>query len=426
MKMRLFGALLPAASALALASPVLAQGVSIAISCGAVGAELQFCSEGAEAWARETGNTVEIVSTPNSSTERLALYQQNLGAGVGNIDVLQVDVVWPGLLGDHLVDLKEYFDEQVTAGHFQQLIANNTVDGRLVAMPWFIDAGLLYYRADLLQKYGLEPPLTWADMVEAARTIQEGERAEGNDRFWGYVWQGRAYEGLTCNALEWISSFNGGTIVGEDGKITINNPRAIEAVDLAASWVGDISPDGVLNYDEEAARGVFQSGNAAFMRNWPYAWALSNSPDSPVNGKVGVLSLPKGGEDGKSTGVLGGWQLAVSKYSDNVEVAVDLVRYLTGFAEQKRRAIEGSFNPTLSALYDDPEILAANPFMGELKETFVNAIARPSGVTGGKYNEASSAFWNAVHATLSGNGDAASNLAALERDLIRLSRGGRW
>jgi trehalose/maltose transport system substrate-binding protein len=182
----------------------------------------------------------------------------------------------------------------------------------------------------------------------------------------------------------------------------------------------------VLNYAEEESRGVFQSGNAVFMRNWPYAWALGNAPDSPITGKIGVSQLPKGGEDGKHTGVLGGWQLAVSKYSQNAELAVDLVRHLTSADEQKRRAIEGSYNPTIAALYQDEEILAATPFFGALYETFTNAVARPSRVTGEKYNQVSSEFFNAVHAVLSGKTDAASSLEALEGRLDRLSRGGRW
>ena len=110
----------------------------------------------------------------------------------------------------------------------------------------------------------------------------------------GYVWQGRAYEGLTCNGIEWVASFGGGTIVEPDGKISINNPQAAAALNPAKSWIGTISPEGVLNYAEEEARGVFQSGNAVFMRNWPYAWALANAADSPVKDKVGIAVLPQG------------------------------------------------------------------------------------------------------------------------------------
>jgi trehalose/maltose transport system substrate-binding protein len=417
-------ACLAVGASLAFGAP--AQAATVSISCGAVGAELELCRTGAEVWAEMTGNEVNIVSTPNSATERLALYQQMLGARAGDIDVYQIDVIWPGLLGGHFIDLDEHFDQETLDLHFQPIVENNTVEDRLVAMPWFTDAGILYYRTDLLEKYGRPVPTTWTELTETARVIQDGERAEGKSRFWGFVWQGRAYEGLTCNALEWIDSFNGGTIVAPDGEITVSNPAAVEAVDLAASWVGTISPNGVLNYSEEEARGVFQSGNAAFMRNWPYAWALGNSPDSPIAGLIGVAALPRGGDDGKHSGTLGGWQLAVSRYSDNVEAAIDLVRYLTSPEEQKRRAVVGSYNPTIAALYEDPEVLDASPFFGDLYGTFVNAVARPSAVTGERYNEMSSAFWNAVHRTLSGNGNAATNLAELEVELIRLSRGGRW
>lgn len=396
---------------------------SVTISCGAVGQELQLCKEGAAAWSEKTGNTVNVISTPNSATERLALYQQILGAGAGDIDVYQIDVIWPGILGNHFVDLTPYMDGAEKA-HFDAIVANNTLNGKLLAMPWFTDAGVLYYRRDLLDKYGVAVPGTWQELTAAAKTIQDGERAAGNSKFWGYVWQGRAYEGLTVDALEWVVSFNGGNVVEPDGTISINNPMAVEALKLAASWVGTISPEGVLSYAEEEARGVFQSGNAAFMRNWPYAWSLGNSADSPIKDKIGVAALPKGGPDGRSAAGLGGWQLAVSKYSKNPDLAADLVKYLTSYEEQKRRAIEGSYNPTIAALYQDPDVLAANPFFGSLYDTFVNATPRPSTVTGTKYNRVSKEFWTAVHQTLSGSVPAEKALATLERKLKQVARKG--
>ncbi len=403
-----------------------AQAATISISCGAVGLELELCQEGANAWAEESGNQVNVISTPNSATERLALYQQILAAGSADIDVFQIDVIWPGILASHFIDLSEHVDQEQVDQHFPAIVANNTVEDALVAMPWFTDAGLLYYRTDLLEKYGKEPPTTWQELTEIAKEIQDGERAEGNDKMLGFVFQGKAYEGLTCDALEWVDSFGGGTIVADDGSITINNEKAAAALDLAATWIGEITPEGVLNYAEEESRGVFQSGNAVFMRNWPYAWALGNAPDSPIAGKIGVDQLPKGGADGKHTGALGGWQLAVSRYSQNAEAAVDLVRYLTSLEEQKRRAIKGAYNPTIAALYQDEEVLEATPFFGELYDTFTSAVARPSKVTGAKYNQVSSEFYNAVHEVLSGKTDAASSLEALESKLDRLSRGGRW
>jgi len=401
------------------------QGATLSISCGALGQELELCREGATAWAEQTGNKVNVVSTPNSTTERLALYQQLLASGADDVDVFQIDVIWPGILGNHFIDLLPY-SKGAEKAHFPAIIENNTIDGKLVAMPWRTDAGVLYYRQDLLDKYGFEPPTTWQQLKESARTIQDKEREVGNDKLWGFIWQGRAYEGLTCDALEWIASYHGGSVVESDGSVSINNDNAIEALKMAASWIGTISPQGVLNYAEEEARGVFQSGNAVFMRNWPYAWSLAQSPDSPVKGKVGVVALPKGGEDGRHVGTLGGWQLAVSKYSKQPEQAADLVMYLTSRGEQKRRAIKGSYNPTIVDLYEDPDVLEANPFFGSLYNTFANGVPRPSSVTGASYNQVSSAFWNAVHNVLAGRDPADESLLELQTRLMRLSRGGRW
>ena len=407
------------------ARPAAAQG-TVSVACGSVGAEFDLCKTGAEAWSKKTGNQVKVVSVPKDSNEQLALFQQLLSQKSGEIDVIRIDVVWPGLLAQHLVDLSKEVPKDVIAQHFPAIIEANTVGGKLVALPAFTDAGLLYYRKDLLEKYGRKPPTTWQDLTESAKIVQDGERKAGNDKLQGIVFQGRAYEGLTCNGLEWVDSFGGGTIVDGKGKVTINNPKAVAAVKLAASWIKSIAPEGVLNYAEEEARGAFQSGNAVFMRNWPYAWALSQAPDSPTKGKVGVSALPKGGPDGKNTGTLGGWNWAVNKYSKNTKAAVDLAKYLTSPEEQKRAAIEVSFNPTIPALYKDKDILAKNPFIGELLSTFTNAVARPSRVTGSKYNQVSSEFWNAVHETLSGKSQAEESLAKLEKTLTRLSRNGKW
>ncbi len=157
-------------------APPARAGVSLALSCGAVGIEARLCREGAEAWARETGNHVELISTPAGSTERLALYQQLLAARSGDIDVLQIDVVWPGILAQHLLDLSGSLEDAGRAAHFPAIIENNTVDGRLVAMPWFTDAGVLYSRRDLLEKYGLPLPETWQELTDD-RPPRPGRRA---------------------------------------------------------------------------------------------------------------------------------------------------------------------------------------------------------------------------------------------------------
>jgi trehalose/maltose transport system substrate-binding protein len=400
--------------------------VTVSIACSSLGVELELCQEGANAWAKQTGNMVKLVATPADANERLALFQQLLAAGSADIDVFQIDVVWPGTLASHFIDLKQYIPVEELNDHFNALIANDTVEGRLVAAPFFVDAGLLYYRQDLLDKHGMKPPRDWAELTQTAKAIVDAERAS-NGKLQGFVWQGRAYEGLTCNSIEWVASFGGGNIVEADGKISINNPQAAAAINLAKSWIGTISPEGVLNYAEEDARGVFQSGNAVFMRNWPYAWALANAPDSPVKGKVGIALLPQGsGQGARHAAALGGQHLAVSKYSANPKEAADLVRYLTSAVEQKRRALKGSFNPTHKSLYGDQELLAALPFLKDFEAILENAVARPSTVTGASYNRVSSEYVRAVHNSLSGQGTAEENLANLEKSLQRVSRGGRW
>ncbi|MBI1293487.1 extracellular solute-binding protein [bacterium] len=370
-----------------------------------------YCNE-------QTGINVEVVSGPESATDRLALYLQFFGAGSGDIDVMQIDVIWPGILAEHLIDLTPYVDN--LEDHFPAIVQNNTVDGSLVGIPWFTDAGLLYYRADLLEKYGYDgPPSTWSQLTEMAGAIQEGERGEGLSDFWGFVWQGNAYEGLTCDALEWQYSFGGGQIVEPDGTISINNPNAIAAFELAASWVGNISPSGVTTYQEEEARNVWQTGNAAFMRNWPYAYSLGQGEDSAIAGNFDVTVLPAGDiEGGQGAATLGGWQMAVSAYSENQDAAGRWAACMASDPEaQKIRATIGSSLPTIQSLYEDADILEARPFFGSLFDVFTNAVARPSTVTGDQYNEVSTIYFTEVHRVLTGEQTAEEAVQQIESQL---------
>lgn len=405
---------------------VTSSAAKLTVSCGSNGLERQICQSGIDAWSKKSGVPVEVFSSPNDSNDRLALYQQLLGAKSADIDIYQIDVVWPGILAKNMADLTPHFDSKEIAAHIPGAITNNKVDGKLVAIPWFTDGGLLYYRADLLKKYNLPVPKTWEEMGATAKTVMDKERAGGNSDIWGYVYQGRAYEGLTCNALEWIASFGGGSLVTPEGKFTANNPQAIKALDLISSWTGTIVPRGVLSYSEEEARGAFQSGKAVFLRNWPYVWALVNSADSAIKGKVGMAALPSGEAKGPRASTLGGWSLAVSSYSKFPKEAADLVRYLTGAQEQKRRAIEGSFNPTRVALYDDAEVLKKNPHLKDLKAVFLSAVPRPAGKTGAKYNRLSADFWNAVHSALSQSEKASASLKKLEERVAAYSNNGKW
>jgi trehalose/maltose transport system substrate-binding protein len=401
-----------------------AQAATITVMCGSSGSDVQFCQKYADDWGKKNGHTIKHFSPPTSATEKLALLRQLFAAKSSDIDVIQTDVIWPGMLKDHLLDLNKYAPN-AKSEYFPAMLANNIVDGKLVALPWYTDAGLLYYRKDLLDKHKEKVPATWEEFTATAKKIQEAERKGGVSDFHGFVFQAKAYEGLTCNAVEWVSSFGGGNIVEPDGKISINNPKAAAALKMAASWVGDIAPRGVLNYEEEDARGVFQSGKALFMRNWPYAWAPGQKDDSPIKGKIGVAPLPKAAGAAKGAAALGGWSLAVSKYTKNADAAAALALHMASAPVQKDRAIKGGFNPTRPEVYKDKEVQSANPFVTSLEDVFVNATARPSTVTGQKFNEVSQAFWDATHEVLSGKAKAEDSLKKLEGKLNQVRRG-KW
>ncbi len=358
-----------------------------------------------------TGIEINSIPGEQSTTDRLAIYNQQFAAQSSDIDVVQIDVIHPGILAQHAFDLAPALSEQASM-HFQAIVENNTVNGALIAMPWFTDAGLFWYRTDLLEKYGLSVPMTWSEFETAAQTIQEGERSSNPD-FYGFVFQGNAYEGLTCNGLEWQYSNGGGRIVEDvEGTptVTLNNEAAIASFERARSWVGNIAPEGVTTYQEPDSLNVFQAGNAAFLRNWPYVWATTQVEGSPVNGLVDVGSIPMGeGEGASHAATLGGWQLMVSKYSQATDAAVEYVKYMTSPEIQKAKAIENSNLPTIASVYDDADVAAASEFIPRLKEVFQGgAVARPSSVTSFLYNDVSIAYFTGLNQVLTGQAEAAA------------------
>ena len=399
-----------------------AHAAELSLAIGSVGKDISELRKQIVDFEKETGNTVKLVIMPASTTDQFGQYRLWLAARNPDVDIYFTDVIWAPQLATNLVDLTEAMAREAKQ-HLPSVIQSQTVDGKLVAFPMYTDAPALYYRSDLLEKYGKEVPKTWSELTATAKDIQDKERAAGNSRLSGFVFQGAPYEGLTCDGLEWIASNGGGQIVSPQGDITINNDKAIAALELAKGWVGTIAPEGVLGYKEEDARGIWQTGNAVFMRNWPYAYGLSKGEDSLVAGKFDVAPLPRG-DDGESAACLGGWNLAVSKFSAHQKESIDLVKFLTGADAQKSRALSTSKLPTIPSLYDDPDIAKESPIVPEWKEVVTKAVPRPSAPTRGQYNEVSKDFWTAVNETLSGRGTAADNLDRLEKLLKRLKRDG--
>jgi trehalose/maltose transport system substrate-binding protein len=335
-------------------------------------------------------------------------------------DIYLIDVVWTGALAADLLDLTAY----VAYGpklHFATLVQNDTVSGRLIGLPFYVNLGVLYYRTDLLKKYGYrKPPSTWDELESMAARIQRGERAAGNHDFWGYVWQGAAYEGLTCDALEWQASYGGGRIIEKDGSVSVNNPAAAAALRKAAGWVGTISPKAVLAYDEADSLAVFRSGKAAFLRNWNGVLSPGRVGDIPIRGRFDVTLLPSG-PHGRAQ-VLGGFQFAVSRRSSHPRESTQLISVLTGSKVQLRRALEFDYMPTIERLYSDPDLLHQMPIAAKLCDGIQDSwVARPSTITGAKYGEVSKAYYQSVHDILSARAGAAESLARLAQKLSSIT-----
>jgi trehalose/maltose transport system substrate-binding protein len=371
-------------------------------------------------FTRETGIQVTLLPSPESAREKLALWKDLLRKGTPSPDVYGIDVIWPRMLNEYFIDLKPYFADDVIL-QFPQIAASYTVDNKLVAMAYRADVGLLFYRTDLLHQYGYgEPPRTWDELQTMAARIQAGERSKGKKEFWGFVWQGTAAEALTCDALEWQAAEAGGRIIEADRTISVNNPQTIRAWERAARWVGSISPPGVIGYSEWDSLNVWVAGDAAFMRNWPTAYADSQAQGSPIRNKFDIALLPGGKRGG--VGTLGGAGLAVSKFSAHPREALELVRYLSRRDVQAGRSRVLWQPPTLLALYNLPEILKENPRFDLLSRAFqTGLVSRPSDVTGAKYQEVTDAYIKVVHSVLTGEQSASAAAAGLEHELVRIT-----
>jgi trehalose/maltose transport system substrate-binding protein len=348
------------------------------------------------------------------------MYRQIFRAHSPDPDLCEIDIIWPGIIGDNLVDLAPYLGDNVKA-FAPELLRNYKVHGRLVAVPTFVDIGVLYYRTDLLRKYGFHnAPESWDDLEHMATVIQTGERRAGNRDFWGYVWEGRAHEALTCNALEWQASEGAGNILEPDGTIHVCNPQVVRALRRAQSWVGTISPRGVLAYTEDDSLNVWQAGNAAFMRNWTDVYGDVEAPRSPTRDRFGVAAMPRG--TAGHSGTLGDIAIGVSKYSPHRALAIEAIKQLTSEAIQRKRAVETGSIPTRTSLRERPEIMAETPLHGAAaSKVMAGVVARPSLVAGESYDAVSRAYFNAVHAVLTRQLTAEVAMAQLETELVRIT-----
>jgi trehalose/maltose transport system substrate-binding protein len=371
-------------------------------------------------FTRQTGIHVKRLPAPDGSLNQLALWKKLLQKGSVTPDVYSIDVVWSGILNPYLIDLKPYFANDL-ASVLPVVVSSYTVGDKLIAVPHHAYVGLLFYRTDLLQRYGYrEPPKTWDELEVMAGRIQSGERARGNKDFWGYVWQGAATEDLTCNGLEWQMGNGGGRIIEDDQTISVNNPQTIKAWQRATRWVGSISPPSVTAYAKWDAGNVWAAGNAAFLRSWASDFSMVSFHKPPAGvTNYGVTSVP-GGRDGRA-GVLGGNGLAVSRFSAHPKEAVELIRFLRQRDVQMLRGTEHSDPPREFQLYELPAVLQQYPQLPYLRQNGGGVVARPSIVAGQKYEEVTKAYIAALHSVLTGEKTAPTAAAELEKELMEIT-----
>ncbi|AEM77975.1 ABC transporter substrate-binding protein [Thermoanaerobacter wiegelii] len=310
---------------------------------------------------------VKFQELPSSTDDQHNSYVTALSAGDSSIDVLAMDIIWTPEFAsaNWLLPLDDKFTKEMRDKFLPGPVEAVTYNGHVWAVPRFTDAGVLYYRKDIIQN----PPKTWDELIQMAK-----ENVGKAGTKYGIVFQGNQYEGLVCDALELIYS-NGGNVL-DGNKVVIDSPQSIAGLQYLMDLV-KIAPPGVTTYQEEDARNVFQQGEAIFMRNWPYAWSLVNGDDSPVKGKVGIAPIPKGKDGTAGMPVLGGWNLGINKYSKHPEEAWKFIEFVTSEEGQKITALEAGQLPTIKSLYQDKEVLAKNPYWADFYEVFITARPRP-------------------------------------------------
>ncbi len=314
---------------------------------------------------------------PSSSTQFHDLLTQKLKNRDTKLDVFFMDVIWPGEFASAgwALPLDRFFPVSEQNRFLRAPISANHYRRHIFGVPLFIDAGLLYYRKDLLAKYALPPPQTWPELVQTAKTILAREH---DPDLTGFSGQFKQYEGLVCNMMEYILS-NGGALWDERRLVSaLDQPRALAAVRFVRDHIiGEISHRGVLTYEEPESLALFIQGHAIFHRNWPYAWKIANDPEtSKIAGKVGMMALPSF-TGGKGVAALGGWQLGISRFSTHPELAWRFIEFMTGSEMQKRIALAAGRAPTRRALYDDAALLSAIPQLRSLLRIFEHAVPRP-------------------------------------------------
>jgi multiple sugar transport system substrate-binding protein len=351
---------------------------------------------------------IKVILYPlSSSTDAIHnTYVTSFMAKDPGIDVIAADVIWPPefATAQWIEPLDHYFPTKKRTQFLRMTIDACTYKKHIWAVPWFTDTGLLYYRKDLLKR----PPRTWKELIRVAQAkMKQGVVP------YGYVFQGNQYEGLVCNVLEFIWS-NGGEVM-EDERIIIHTPQTVAALKIISDLVkSGICPKNVTGFQEEDGRLFFQDGNTLFLRSWPNVWALVNSRNSKIRGKVGIATLPIGPSGTMGQGCLGGWNLMINRYSRNKAAAWKFIKFMTSKTSQKTNAIIAGRLPTRYSVYQEPQVLQKNQYYRQILPIILKSKPRPVSTV---YPALSEIMQNYFFKAVTGQISAETAILNIEREM---------
>ena len=334
----------------------------------------------------------------------------------GSLTLIGGDVIWPAQFAanGYIQDITDKFTESMRSKFLPGPVKSNTYEGKLYGVPWFTDAGLLYYRKDLLEKAGLEPPKTWPELREQANRIKQDEGMQ-----FGFVFQGANYEGGTVNGLEYINSHGGQVLDPNDAsKVIIDSPETVAGLETYRSMIeSGAAPQAVSTYDEPATEAPFlQNGDAVFARNWPYMYALAGGEGFKVKPEqIDIAPLPAG-EGGESVSGLGGWNFFINAYAETEaqDAAWEFVKYMTAEEQQREFAIKGTYLPTLKSLYEDEKVAEQVPTVRLAPQALANTEPRPVSPV---YSDMSLEMAEQFNATLKGDVSPQEAASTLQEQL---------
>lgn len=358
---------------------------------------------------KNPGIRINLIEGPNDTNLEEDLYTSAFLLGGSPYDLVYMDVVWAPKLAaaGWLTDLSDRVSDRELAEFMPADIEGGRYEGGLYRIPFRSDAGMLYYRKDLLEGAGLQPPETFADLVTASQTLQEkGTR-------WGYTWQGKQYEGAAAMFTEILAGYGGFWINPQTQEVGLDQSPAVQAVEFLQSTIRQgISPPGVTVYGEEETRRLFQNGETAFLRNWPYVWPEANGPGSEVRGKFAIKPMVHA--KGKSSGAcLGGWGLGISKTTKHREEAWKAIQFFTSAEAQRQFILETGYVPSRRALFNDPQIVAKYSYYPQLLEVVEKAVLRPPVA---QYAQASDILQRYLSAALTGQQSPERAMQAAARE----------